>query len=78
MADPLVELFATILGIDAAELSETTAPANTAEWDSISNISLVTEIEAIFDVVLTTSDIESMGSIGKTRSVLKRHGVAGI
>ncbi len=44
-------------------------------WDSMSNIMLITEIEALFGVELSTSDIESMSSLGRARAVLQRLGV---
>jgi len=76
MADRLVELFASVLGAESAGLNDETSPANTPAWDSIANIMLVTEIEALFGVELTTSDIQSMGCIGQARAALSRLGVA--
>jgi acyl carrier protein len=75
MTDRLIEVFAGVLGLEVECLNDETSPANTAAWDSLSNIMLITEIEAAFAVELTTSDIESMGSIGRTRAVLQRLGV---
>jgi acyl carrier protein len=40
----------------------------------MAGIMLVTEIEATFGVELSTSDIETMSSIGQARAVLKRLG----
>jgi acyl carrier protein len=57
-------------------LNDDSSPGNTPAWDSVSNIMLITEIEAIFGVQLSTSDIESMGSIGRARDVLRRLGVS--
>jgi acyl carrier protein len=76
MTDRLIELFANVLGVEPESLSEQTSPENTPNWDSLSNIMLLTEIEAVFSVELNTSDIESMSSIGRTRAVLERHGVS--
>jgi acyl carrier protein len=74
MTDRLIEAFAGVLGVEPAVLNEQTSPANTAAWDSMANIMLITEIEAIFAVQLSTSDIESMGSLGKARTVLRKLG----
>lgn len=76
MTDRLIEVFAGVLGLEAERLTDETSPANTAAWDSLSNIMLITEIEAAFAVELSTAEIESMGSIGRTRTVLQRLGVA--
>ncbi len=76
MTDQLVEVFSSILGVPAADLSDQTSPANTSAWDSMAGIMLVTEIEATFGVELTTSDIEQMSSIGQARAVLRRLGAS--
>jgi acyl carrier protein len=78
MVDRVIEIFAGVLGIEAEHLSDETSPVNTPAWDSLSNIMLVTEIEAIFEVELSTSDIESMRSIGQARATLQRLGVSGL
>jgi acyl carrier protein len=76
MADRLIEVFSGVLGIEPAALNEESSPANTPSWDSMSNIMLITEIEALFGVELSTSDIESMKTIGRARAVLQRLGVS--
>jgi acyl carrier protein len=76
MADRLIALFSEVLGTEPQELNDETSPANTPSWDSMSNIMLVTEIEAQFGVELSTSDIEAMSSIGRARAVLRRLGAA--
>jgi acyl carrier protein len=78
MSDRLIELFATVLGVDPENLNDDTSPATTSTWDSIANIMLITEIEAQFEIDLSTSDIESMNSVGQVRGVLQRLGAAGI
>lgn len=76
MADRLIEVFSDVLGVEPERLNDETSPANTPTWDSMSNIMLITEIEALFGVELSTSDIESMNSIGRARAVLQRLGVS--
>lgn len=78
VADPLIEVFSGVLGIASGRLNDDSSPANTPAWDSVSNIMLITEIEAIFGVQLSTSDIESMASVGRARAVLRRLGVVGL
>lgn len=76
MADRLIEVFSGVLGVEPDTLNDESSPANTPSWDSMSNIMLITEIEALFEVELSTSDIESMKSIGRARAVLQRLGVS--
>ncbi len=78
MIDPLISIFSDGLGLDPAQLSDTTSPDNTSEWDSLAAITLVELIEAEFDVRLGARDIMKMQTIGLARQVLKGKGVAGI
>lgn len=75
MANRLIELFSNVLGVEPERLNDETSPSNTPAWDSVSSIMLITEIEALFEVELSTSDIESMSSLGRARAVLQRLGV---
>jgi acyl carrier protein len=74
MADALIGLFAAVLGTGPEQLNDESSPANTSSWDSVANIMLITELEEQFAIELSTSDIESMKSIGDVRVVLRRLG----
>jgi acyl carrier protein len=76
VADPLIDLFAEGLRVDAGGLSEDTSPQNTPQWDSLAAMTLITLIEDTFDVRLSTREIMKMNSIGAARSVLQAKGVA--
>jgi acyl carrier protein len=76
MTNRLIEIFSEVLGVEPERLNDETSPTNTPTWDSMSNIMLITEIEALFGVELSTSDIEFMSSIGRARAVLQRLGVS--
>ncbi len=74
--DRVLDLFSRVLGIEPDRLNDRTSPSNTSAWDSVSNIMLITEIEAEFAIELSTDEIESMADIGRVRRVLEHHGVA--
>ena len=76
MADRLIELFSGVLGVEPETLNDESSPVNTPSWDSMANIMLITEIEALFGVELSTTDIESMKNVGRARAVLQRLGVS--
>jgi acyl carrier protein len=78
MSDPLIELFAQGLGLEVDSLSDLTSPDNTAEWDSLAAMEMVTLIEDNLDVSLSTRDIMKMRSIGMAREVLRAKGVEGV
>jgi acyl carrier protein len=78
VSDPLTAIFAEGLGVDPSRLSEDTSPDNTAEWDSLAAITLVSLIEEQFDVRLSAREIMKMQTIGLARDVLRGKGVSGI
>jgi acyl carrier protein len=74
MADSLIGLFATVLGVAPEQLNDKSSPSNVSSWDSVANIMLITELEEQFAIELSTTDIESMKTIGDVRAVLQRLG----
>jgi acyl carrier protein len=78
VADRLLEVFATGLGMSPGDLSDETNPDNTPQWDSLAAMELVTLLEESFDIRLKTGDIMKMRSIGIARAVLRDKGVEGL
>jgi len=75
MADRLTELFADVLEVDAAQLSDESSPDTVENWDSLSAMHLVSAIEATFSTKLSTREIMKMSSIGLARIALQGKGV---
>jgi acyl carrier protein len=78
MPDRLTTLFADVLDLDAAELTDATSQANTPAWDSLASINLTVAIEEEFGVKLGTKDVLAMTSIGAARVVLQDHAARGV
>jgi acyl carrier protein len=74
----LTEVFARVLRLPAERLGDATSPENTAEWDSLAAMELVSQIEETFGVQLTTLEIMKMRSIGVAREVLRQRGVTDV
>ena len=73
-SDALTALFAEVLNLPAADLSEETSPDNTPAWDSLRVMELVAAIEDTFDVQLSTAEMMQMRSIGLARGILRGKG----
>ncbi len=74
MADKITEIFALTLNIPEQSITDATSPENTAAWDSLANMMLIAAIEETYGIELSTSEIETMRSVGAVRAVLdKRH-----
>ena len=69
-------VFAEVLGIPAASITDDTSPDNTPQWDSLQAMNLVAALEEAFDVKLSTKEILSMRDVGLAKKVLRAKGVA--
>lgn len=45
-----------------------------AEWDSMSHLVLVEELESTYNISIEMEDILDMGSVEKIKAILKKHG----
>lgn len=72
VTDPVYQLFADVLAVPPASISDETCPENTPQWDSLKAMNLVAAIEETFAVELTTTEIMAMRSVGLVRAVLKK------
>jgi acyl carrier protein len=78
MPDRLITLFADVLHIDEARLSEDSSPDTIEEWDSVGAMTLMAAFEHIFGIRLTTRDFMTMNSVAMVREVLRKKGVADV
>jgi acyl carrier protein len=76
VSDVLIELFAEVLGVDAAVLNDDSSPENLKQWDSLAAMALVAAIEEKFKVQLSTKQIMKMSTIGRARKALQAMSVA--
>lgn len=72
----LNEIVTNILGLpnDFSDF-ESLELDSTENWDSLGHITLISELEAIFDIELDTDEILSMKTYSEIVSVLKNKGV---
>lgn len=74
--DKLRQAFTATMKIDAAEVVDTLAYGQHAEWDSLAHMAMVAELETAFGVMLDTEEIIAMSSVAEVRRILGGHGVA--
>jgi acyl carrier protein len=73
--DTLKTAFTLSLGIDPKTEFDQLAYGITAGWDSVAHMSLISEIESAFDIMLTTDDVIGMSSFPKAMEIVSRHGI---
>lgn len=71
----LKEAFAEALEIEESQVDDDLKYQGIEEWDSVSHMVLISELEDVFDVSIETSDVIDMNSFAKARDILKKYGV---
>lgn len=70
----LHEVIATALSVPVEAVSDSLEYQSIPEWDSMSHLVLVTELENAFKVSIETQDVLEMGSVASVREILKKYG----
>jgi acyl carrier protein len=76
--DRVIRVFSETLCIPPEQLSDTTSPEETPQWDSVAAMKLALAIEDEFDLRLSTREIMAMRSIGIVKKVLRNKGVTDV
>lgn len=69
-------IFMDIFSVEASALNEHFTFKEVENWDSMSHLSLITELEDAFDVMFETEDIIHYGSYLNGLEILKKYGVS--
>ena len=69
------KIFMDVLGADEAALNENFTFKDVPQWDSVAHLSLISELEEAFDLMLEPDDILHYGSYENGKEILKRYGV---
>ena len=72
----LINSFQEALGLDTSSIVDTLTYQSVPEWDSISHMILISQLEEDFNVSLETDDVIDMSSFAKAREILAKHGVS--
>lgn len=70
----LIELVASVLNVQASSLDSESGPSNQSVWDSLAHITIVSAVEATYDIRLTMPEILAIKSIGDLADMIKKHG----
>ena len=73
--DKLTNAFRTALGDRRGDGFARAEYGVTDGWDSMAHMQLISELEAAFDVMLTTDEVISLSSFERAGEILKAHGI---
>lgn len=68
-------VFKDVFEVEDEALNDTFSSTNVDNWDSITQLHLVTSIEDMFDVILDTEDILDFKSFEKGKIILKKYDI---
>jgi acyl carrier protein len=71
----LQDIIAAALSIPAEQVTDDLSYQSIREWDSISHIYLITELEAAFNITIDTDEVLEMSSVEKVKETLRKHNV---
>ena len=66
--------FARAFEIPVEEINDQLEYQSISEWDSMSHLVLVQELESTYNISIEMEDILEMGSVTKIRDILKKYG----
>jgi acyl carrier protein len=71
----LKEAFAEALGINQENVVDELTYQSIPEWDSITHMILISQLEDVFSVSIDTDDVIDMSSVAIAREILKKYNV---
>jgi acyl carrier protein len=74
--EKLKAVFVEVLAIDPRDFADNLRQDNVGSWDSMAMVSLITEIEAVFDLELDLLEFSRFVSVASIKAVLTEHGVS--
>lgn len=69
----LVDAFSNALNIDAAAVVDSLSYQGIPEWDSVSHMVLITELEDAFGISIDTNDVIDMSSVLRAKEILGKY-----
>ena len=74
-SEKLFNSFAEALGIDVSSVSDGLEYQSIPEWDSISHMILISQLEEDFEVSIDTDDVIDMSSVAKAKEILSKYNI---
>jgi acyl carrier protein len=69
------QTFVNVFGAKVEDLNDNYGKENVEEWDSVHQLSLISELEEAFDIMFDPEDIMDMTSYAKGKELLAKYDV---
>lgn len=70
--ETIVQTASAIFKIDCKDIDELSSPKNLSGWDSLNNLIFITELEDLFGIKFSTSEIMSMNNIRSINAMISK------
>ena len=74
--EKLTDAFADALMIEKELVTDDLKYQSIPNWDSISHMILITNLEAAFNISLSTDDVIAMSSVAIAKEIISKHGIS--
>ncbi len=71
IAEKVTEIFRDVFDDDSIVISDETTAADIEDWDSLTHITLISEIEDAFDIKFSMKDVLGMKNVGEMLDILE-------
>ena len=71
-SEKLINSFSIALGIDSKQIIDSLEYQSIPEWDSISHMVLITQLEEDFEISFETDDVINLSSVYMSKEILKK------
>jgi acyl carrier protein len=75
MSPKLQEVFSTALALPNDQITDDLAYQSVPEWDSMSHMILIAELESKYSITIETEDLLEMTDVSNVITGLKKYGV---
>ena len=69
----LVSIFAKCIGIPEKSVKPTLSYENTAEWDSLKHLQMISDVEEVFDIEIDMDDVIAMEDFEKVQQIVSKY-----
>lgn len=76
MADVQVifeDVISKILLLENEQINDNVSRDNLEEWDSMTHLALISELEQVFDIILSDDDVTEIKTIGDIKKTLNKY-----
>ena len=73
MDEEIVQIMSATFNIPAESIKDDLEYQSIPQWDSISHMLLISDLETHFNIVIDTDDVINLSSVGKAKEILKKY-----